>query len=85
MRAYQELLEELEDNIEITMLYLAYEIKCRFEFEADDELLEKLYQAYINDNWYDDIIEFVEEIQEWCEDNSTEFKDADYDLMLKEI
>lgn len=85
---YQELLDELlkEDYKSISKLYLIYELEACLIDKIDDDLIEMIYQAFIDNKNYNSIYDFVLAIQDWCCINETAFGDIkDYRKMLDEI
>ena len=85
---YQKLLNSLlkEDYAIITKLSLLHEINCIFNYELSDELVNKFYQAYLDNKNYNSAVVFVEAIKNWCIGNATEiYLIEDYDAMFKEL
>lgn len=87
MKTYQEKVDNLlEEQIEPTKISLTYEINCIFDCWCDDELIDMIYQAYLDNGNYFFITDFVLAIKVWCEANETDFDLIDdYEKMLSEI
>lgn len=85
---YQDKLNELQeqDFAYITKLSLLYEINCQLDATCDDDLLNQIYQAYIDNRNFVCPCAFVDAICNWCEAYETSFNlIADYKQMLNEL
>lgn len=86
-KRYQSKLEEIlsEDYSLMSKLYLLYELEC-FTGEVEDEVVDQIYESYLNNKNFNSIYDYVLAIQEWCGLNETPFeKIKDYEKMLREI
>lgn len=86
---YQKMLDGIlsEDFTLMSKLYLLYELISFFDAEyISDELIDQIYQAYIDNGNYNSIYAYVLAITDWCDVNETEFaRIEDYGKMLSEL
>lgn len=69
-----------------TKLYIVYELTSIFEIQIDDDLVDKLFNAYMVSKYFNNVASFVRAIYLWCCNNETDFDlIEDYDKMLNEI
>lgn len=88
MRKYQERLNEIlkESPFLIGKLTLLYELNCLFDLVIDDDLIDDIYQAYLDNKNYNSVSDFARAIFDWCLVHETDFDlIEDYGKMLKEI
>lgn len=79
---YQRKVNELlkEDHAMITKLYLLYEINCKFGKECDDEIVNKIYQAYLDDD-YENVNDFVDAMYDRYIADETDFDLIDLKIL----
>ena len=66
--------------------YMVYELTSMFHIQFDDVLIDKLFNAYIKSNNFNNINSFVSAIYRWCCNNETDLDlVVDYDKMLREL
>ena len=86
-KKYQEKLNGIlsEDWSLMPKLYLIYELE-QFAGEIDDEVVDLIYQGYLDNKSYNSIYDYVLAIQNWCELNDVHFNEVkDYKKMLDDI
>ena len=89
MHKYQDILNGLleEDFNLLTKLNILYELNCCCDTRRyPDWLVDKIYQAYLDNGNYFDVASYIRAILDYCDSNEIDFdKIEDYDKLLKEI
>jgi len=88
MKKYQEMVNEFvkKDWTLPTKLYMVYELSDRLDIQLEDDLVDKLFCAYLDSHKHDNISSFVDAIDEWTAVHGWRLETAeDYKKMLDEI